>query len=346
MWWTVLVVIAVVLVLGGAALGLYAWNNTTYARRDLRRVRRAGFRGRRVSLPSGTDLHLVEGPDNGPPIMLLHGHGAAWNSYARALPRLAADFHVHVVDVAGHGVSARTPGRYDVHHLGRDAVDLIREVIGEPVILSGHSSGGLIAAWFATAAPELVRGVVFEDPPFFSTDPERMPQQFNYVDLAAPAHEFLQQETVGDAAPRDSAAGDVAPGDTACHDFPSWYIAHNGWLGYFGRGREGIVKQAVSYQRKHPDRPLSLWFLPPGTNESFAYMHLFDPVFADAFYTLDWQSGFDQAETLARVVAPSVSSTRPAATGGSPRPGGGTVGPGACELADHRRRGPPGGDDR
>lgn len=133
-----------------------------------------------------------------------------------------------------------------------------------------------------------------------------MPQQFNYVDLAAPAHEFLHQEARGDVAPRDSAAGDVAPGDTACHDFPSWYIAHNGWLGYFGRGREGIVKQAVSYRRKHPDRPLSLWFLPPGTNESFAYMHLFDPAFADAFYTLDWQSGFDQAATLARVVAPSV----------------------------------------
>ncbi len=39
------------------------------------------------------------------------------------------------------------------------------------------------------ATSDQVRGVVLEDPPFFSTDPDRMDQQFNYVDLARPAHE-------------------------------------------------------------------------------------------------------------------------------------------------------------
>ncbi|GGM49622.1 alpha/beta fold hydrolase [Microbacterium saperdae] len=283
---TVAITVAVIVVVGSAGLGGYAWNNTTYASRDLQRVQDAGFREAQAVLPSGTELNFTEGPDNGPAVLLLHGQGAAWASYARTLPELATGFHVYAIDFAGHGDSARTPGRYDVHHLGQDVVDFIREVIGEPVILSGHSSGGLVAAWVAAAAPEQVRGLVFEDPPFFSTDPDRMPQQFNYVDLAEPAHEYLQQDAVD--------------------DFASWYIEHNGWIGYFGGGRDGIVSYAKSYRQKHPDQPLSLWFLPPNTNESFAYMHEFDPAFADAFYTLAWQEGFDQAATLEKVLQPSI----------------------------------------
>lgn len=283
---TVAITGAAIIAVGAAALGGYAWNNTTYASRDAQRVRDAGFREAQAVLPSGTVLNFAEGPDNGPVVLLLHGQGAAWESYARTLPELAADFHVYAIDFAGHGGSVRTPGRYDVHHLGQDVADFVREVIGEPVILSGHSSGGLVAAWVAAAEPEQVRGVVFEDPPFFSTDPERMRQQFNYVDLAQPAHEYLQQDAVD--------------------DFASWYIEHNGWIGYFGGGRDGIVDYAKTYRQKHPDRPLSLWFLPPNTNESFAHMHEFDPAFADAFYALAWQEGFDQAATLERIAQPSI----------------------------------------
>lgn len=72
------------------------------------------------------------------------------------------------------------------------------------------------------ATSDQVRGVVLEDPPFFSTDPDRMDQQFNYVDLARPAHEYLQQDAV--------------------NDFALWYIEHNGWIGYFGGGRDGILE--------------------------------------------------------------------------------------------------------
>lgn len=281
-----LTITAAVLAVVVAGIGWYAWNNTTYAARDAARVAEAGYAEHRVTLPSGTELSYAEGPSNGPPVLLVHAQGSAWESYAPALPELAEDFHVFAIDVAGHGDSARTPGRYDVHTIGRDLVDFIDSVIGEPVILSGHSSGGLVAAWVAAAAPADVLGAVFEDPPFFSTEPDRMPQQFNYVDLARPAHEFLQQD--------------------AEQDFASYYIEHNAWIGYFGGGRDGIVSYAQRYRDNHPEDPLRLWFLPPSTNESFAHMHEFDPAFADAFYALTWQAGFDQAQTLAGVTQPSI----------------------------------------
>lgn len=226
---------------------------------------------------TGTRLNHAEGPANGPAVLLLHAQGTAWQSYAPVLPRLARAFHVYVLDVPGHGGSAHDPARYGAAHLGADAVAFIDEIVGEPVVLlSGHSSGGLIAAQVAATAPQLVRGVLFEDPPFFSTEPARMPQQFNYVDLATPAHEFLERGGRG--------------------DFVSWYVAHNAWIGYFGGARDRIVARAARRRREYPAEPLVLWFLPPRINEVYAWMHLFDPRFADAFHRApsilvhaDWQ---------------------------------------------------------
>lgn len=270
---------------GAGALGLYAWNNTTYARRQRRAVARAGFVERRHTLPSGTTLNYAEGPANGPAVLLVHGQAVAWESYAPVLPQLARDFHVFAIDVAGHGASDRTPGRYDVHSIGADLVAFISEVVAEPVILSGHSSGGLLAAWVGAAAPESVSAVLLEDPPFFSTDPDRMPQQFNYVDLARPAHEFLAQDV-----------------ET---DFVTWYIEHNAWIHYVGKAREPIIEHARNYRQKHPGAPLNLWFLPPSVNRTYQYLHEFDPHFADAFYTRQWQADFDQQATLAAISAPT-----------------------------------------
>lgn len=113
-----------------------------------------------------------------------------------------------------------------------------------------------------------------------------MPRQFNYVDLAAPAHAFLAQD--------------------AETDFPSWYVAHNGWIRYLGDGREGIAQFARDYRGSHPDQPLTIWFLPPSVNRSYQFIHEFDPRFADAFYTFHWQQGFDHEATLTAIEAPTI----------------------------------------
>ena len=277
---------AVVLVVGGIGIAVYAWNNTTFAERDRDAVSEAGYVEKTHELANGTRLNYAEGPSNGPAVLLIHGQGGAWESYAPVLPDLAQKFHVFAIDVAGHGASSRTPGGYDVHTIGGDVAAFIDDVIGEPVILSGHSSGGLIAARVAANEPAQVAAVLFEDPPFFSTDPDRMPQQFNYVDLALPAHEFLQQDVKT--------------------DFASWYVEHNAWIRYFGNGREGIATYAYDYRDAHPDSALNIWFLPPSVNKSFQFMHEFDPGFADAFYRLDWQRDFDQQATLESIEAPTI----------------------------------------
>jgi pimeloyl-ACP methyl ester carboxylesterase len=277
---------AAVTLAAGGAFGWYAWNNTSYARRDAARVHAAGYLQRSHTLSSGINLAYAEGPDNGPPVLLLHAQTSAWQTYNRVLPGLAWDFHVFAIDLPGHGASSRTPTGYDVHTLTAEVAEFARQVIGQPAIVSGHSSGGLIAAQLAAEFPELAQALLFEDPPFFSTDPDRAPRTFNYVDLATPAHEFVHQDVE--------------------HDFTSWYLEHNAWIGYFGRSRDRIVSYAKNYRRSHPDRALNLWFAPPKTNEVFAHLNQFDPAFADAFYTFSWQQGFDQAATLSRVHQPAI----------------------------------------
>lgn len=278
-------VLAGLIVGGGAAAGAYAARNITASQRGSRAVRRAGFESKRVTLGTGTTLAYSEGPVTGPTVVLIHAQSSARQNYNPVLSELARDHHVVAVDIAGHGESDRTPGRYTVHEIGADLVEFITTVADAPVILSGHSSGGLLAAWIAAEAPDLVSAVLLEDPPFFSTDPGRYEESFNYHDLAAPAHAFLQQ--------------------TAVTDFPSWYIEHNAWITYLGESAEKFIRYAQKSRRRAPQKPLRFWFLPPKINETFAYMHQFDPAFADAFYTQAWQRDFDQECTLERVTQPA-----------------------------------------
>jgi pimeloyl-ACP methyl ester carboxylesterase len=269
----------------GVAFGGYAWNNVTSAHRSAARVMAAGVVSKHVTLSSGTTLSYSEGPPAGPALVLIHGQASARHTFDRVFPALSVNFHVFAVDVAGHGASDRTPGRYDVHTIGADLVEFLRVTVGEPAIVSGHSSGGLLAAWMAAEAPDAVSAVLLEDPPLFTTEPARYLRQFNYVDLARPAHDFLQQ--------------------VAESDFASWYMSHNAWIRYFGGGRDGIIRYAQKQRRRHPEKALTLWFFPPVINETFAHMHTFDPEFAESFYRHDWQAGFDQSRVLAAITQPT-----------------------------------------
>src|SRR5262249_2106816 len=47
-----------------------------------------------------------------------------------------------------------------------DAVSFLRDEIKRPAVVYGHSLGAMVAAAVATEAPDLVRAVILEDPPF------------------------------------------------------------------------------------------------------------------------------------------------------------------------------------
>jgi pimeloyl-ACP methyl ester carboxylesterase len=115
--------------------------------------------------------YAVAGSPADPALLLIPGQSESWWGYEQAMKLLADRHQVYAVDLRGQGRSTWTPGRYSLDLFGGDLVRFIDRVVGRPVVVSGLSSGGVIAAWLsAFAAPGQVRAVVYEDPPLFSSE--------------------------------------------------------------------------------------------------------------------------------------------------------------------------------
>ena len=115
--------------------------------------------------------YVVSGAPGLPALLLIPGQTESWWGYEKALPLLASHFQAYAVDLRGQGRSSWTPGRYTLDNFGNDLVRFIDIVIGRPTLVSGLSSGGVLAAWLsAYAKPAQVRGAVYEDPPLFASE--------------------------------------------------------------------------------------------------------------------------------------------------------------------------------
>jgi len=110
-------------------------------------------------------LNYAEGPDNGPPFVILTAYYDGWQSYKSIIPTLKSQNHLYGVDLRGRGKSGRTPGRYKLRHQVDDVVAFLDQIVGEPSILFGHSLGGWISLWVAGRIPELVKAIIYGDAP-------------------------------------------------------------------------------------------------------------------------------------------------------------------------------------
>lgn len=115
--------------------------------------------------------YAVAGSPELPPLLLVPGQTESWWGYERLMQLLEDRFRVYAVDLRGQGRSTWTPGRYTLDNFGNDLVRFIDLVVGQPVLVSGNSSGGVLAAWLtAYAKPGQVLAAVLEDPPLFASE--------------------------------------------------------------------------------------------------------------------------------------------------------------------------------
>jgi pimeloyl-ACP methyl ester carboxylesterase len=111
------------------------------------------------------------GDASSPALLLIPGQTESWWGYESAMPLLAEHFEVFAVDLRGQGRSTRTPGRYTLDNMGNDLVRFMDLVVRRPTIVSGLSSGGVLAAWLsAYAKPGQVIAALYEDPPLFASE--------------------------------------------------------------------------------------------------------------------------------------------------------------------------------
>ena len=129
-----------------------------------------------VPLPDGATLHATVNGSDDAPVTLVLAHGwtlaqAAWDDVAHLLtPRVAAgELRVVRYDQRGHGRStwgapARPDADISIDQLGLDLGEVLdRLAPSGPIVLGGHSMGGMTIMCLAAARPELfgdrVRGV-------------------------------------------------------------------------------------------------------------------------------------------------------------------------------------------
>jgi pimeloyl-ACP methyl ester carboxylesterase len=115
--------------------------------------------------------YATAGDASMPALLFVPGQTESWWGYEAAIDLLKDRFQIFAVDLRGQGRSGRTPGRYTLDNMGNDLVRFVQGVIGRPAIVSGLSSGGVLAAWLsAYAPPGLVRAAHYEDPPLFASE--------------------------------------------------------------------------------------------------------------------------------------------------------------------------------
>ena len=108
----------------------------------------------------GDEEYLVRelGPDEGIPILLIHGlAGSSLTEWYQVAPKLATDRRVIVVDHRGHGLSARGDLRFEVADDADDLIGVLDALGVSQVDVVGYSMGGVIAQALAMRNPGRVR---------------------------------------------------------------------------------------------------------------------------------------------------------------------------------------------
>lgn len=119
------------------------------------------------------ELNLtVDGPDDAPPVLMLHGITMSTATWDCVMPALSDAYRVYRLDFRGHGDSDRAPGAYTMGAYVTDAIAAVEDGVGRPCVVVGHSLGGVTAAGLAQQRPELVRAVLLEDPAIFAPPAE------------------------------------------------------------------------------------------------------------------------------------------------------------------------------
>lgn len=258
-----------------------------YDKKTQKKLERAGFVEKQVTINDGTIINYGEGPNNGIPLLLIHGQMVSWKDYITVLPRLSKHYHIYAVDCHGHGKTSKQKEKYSAEKMGKDFIWFIENIIEKPTVISGHSSGGLLTAWLAANSPENVLGIVIEDAPFFTTEPQRCEKTYAWQDGFKVIHNFHNQNKE--------------------KNYIRYYLENCYLQTFFGESWKGIKKSAFEYMEKNPNKPLRLFYLPPSMNKAFDLLSGdYDRYFGETFYDCSWFNNFNQEETLKRINCPSV----------------------------------------
>lgn len=127
------------------------------------------------------DIHVaIQGPSDGPIVLLLHGFPELWYSWRHQISGLAAQGYRAVApDLRGYADSDAPAeiSSYTCFHIVGDLVAVISALTEEKVFVVGHDWGALIAWYLCLFRPDKVKALVNLSVPFSfrPTDPSVKP---------------------------------------------------------------------------------------------------------------------------------------------------------------------------
>src|SRR3954452_1002008 len=119
-----------------------------------------------VSDLDGPVRHLdLGGPPRAPVLVCVHGLGGTALTFGLLARRLTDTHRGLPLDLCAHGGSGLSTGGRGLAADRRLLARFLREVVGEPAVLVGHSMGGVMALLHAADSPETLRALVLRTPP-------------------------------------------------------------------------------------------------------------------------------------------------------------------------------------
>lgn len=144
---------------------------------------------------NGIAVYDLGGPADALGLLLLHGYSDSGQCWGGAVQRWSDRYRLWSLDARGHGRSERFipeqlagwPPTVMVH----DTVAVLEHLAGHTgpaPVLVGHSMGGGVAASVALARPDLVTGIVLEDPALGVSESENERRERGAREVAYLAH--------------------------------------------------------------------------------------------------------------------------------------------------------------
>jgi len=102
----------------------------------------------------GLRTHVaLAGPEDAPPVVLVHGWPQSWWTWRTVIPALAGDYRVIAPDLRGHGWSEAPAAGYEKEQLASDVLAVLDALGVERATWVGHDWGGWIGFIAALRAP-------------------------------------------------------------------------------------------------------------------------------------------------------------------------------------------------
>ena len=231
---------------GAAYQFLASWNSR----------RRFSPPGRLVDI-GGHSLHVLEMGQGSPAVVLESGLTATSAVWGWIQPAVAEATRVLAYDRSGIGWSDESPDPHDAATVARHLASLLdRLAVDGPVVLVGHSMGGLFVRVFADLFPGRVAGMVLVDPAHpdqlerFPEEVVRLQRTFMGQLRVAPVLAGLGVAFLS----RFSIAGDLAAGRLAPVPVKNFGIRRAFCWALPGGGLSGTSAQFYSFVEREINR--------------------------------------------------------------------------------------------